>query len=367
MAEVFLTDMRTTPGNNILDKFEKLLLAGGLDKIDFRNKFVALKIHFGEPGNLAYIRPNYIHVITEIIKKKGGRPFLTDTNTLYTGRRANAVDHLVSAEKNGFTYSVTDVPVIIADGLKGTDYTDVEVNFQHIKKAKIGTVIADCDIVISVSHFKGHEMTGFGGALKNLGMGCGSRGGKLEMHSSSKPVIKEDKCVSCGMCIKGCAQSAIAFNSRKKAAIDYDLCTGCGQCVAVCMYKAALFKWDENIKIACEKMAEYAYAALKDKKHFHISFITDVSPDCDCFSNNDMPVVPNIGIAASSDPVALDKACVDLVNSSKHICGSVLDERGYKEGDDVFTKIHPETDWRYTVNHAAEIGLGSSKYKLTKI
>ena len=167
MAEVFLTDMRTSPGNNILDKFEKLLIKGGLDKIDFKNKFTALKIHFGEPGNLAYIRPNYIHVLTDIIKQKGGRPFLTDTNTLYTGRRANAVDHLVSAEKNGFTYSVTDVPVIIADGLKGTDYREIEINCAHVKKAKIGTVIADSDIMISISHFKGHEMTGFGSAIKN--------------------------------------------------------------------------------------------------------------------------------------------------------------------------------------------------------
>ena len=367
MSEVFLTDMRTTPGNNILDKFEKLILTAGIDKISFKNSFTALKIHFGEPGNLAYIRPNFVYVITEIVKNNGGRPFLTDTNTLYTGRRANAVDHLVTAEKNGFTYSVTDVPVIIADGLKGTDYREIEINKMHIKKAKIGTVIADCDSVISVSHFKGHEMTGFGGALKNLGMGCGSRGGKLEMHSSSKPNIREDKCISCEMCIKGCAQKAISLNSRKKAEINYDLCTGCGQCVAVCMYKAALFNWDENIKTACEKMAEYAFAAVKDKKHFHISFITDISPDCDCFSNNDMPVVPDIGIAASFDPVALDRACVDLVNSSPHIHGSVLDERDYQEGDDVFTKIHPETDWRYTLDHAEKIGLGSNDYNLVRI
>ena len=367
MAEVFLTDMRTEPGNNILDKFEKLLLRGGLDKLDLKNKFVALKIHFGEPGNLAYIRPNYVHVITDIIKKHGGVPFLTDTNTLYSGKRSNAVDHLVSSIKNGFTYPVTDVPVIIADGLKGTDYREIELNLSHVKKAKIGTVIADSDIVISVNHFKGHEMTGFGGALKNIGMGCGSRGGKLEMHSSSKPLINEEKCVSCGMCIKGCSQSAISYNSRKKAEIDYDLCTGCGQCVAVCMYNAALFSWDENIKVACEKMAEYAYAALKGKEHFHINFITDISPDCDCFSNNDMPVVPNVGIAVSKDPVALDKASVDLVNNSKYIHGSVLDERDYTPGDDVFTKIHPETDWRCTVDHAAEIGLGSNKYKLTRI
>ncbi len=272
MADVFLTDMRTEPGNSILDKFEKLLLKGGLDKIDFKNKFVALKIHFGEPGNLAYIRPNYIHVITEIIKKHGGRPFLTDTNTLYTGKRANAVDHLVSAERNGFTFSVTDVPVIIADGLKGTDYREIEVNLSHVKKAKIGAVVADSDILISVSHFKGHDMTGFGGTLKNVGMGSGSRGGKLEMHSSSKPHISEKRCVSCGTCIKECSQNAISFNSMNKAEIDYTLCIGCGQCVAVCMYKAALFNWDENIKVACEKIAEYAYAALKKQTAFPYKF-----------------------------------------------------------------------------------------------
>ena len=192
-------------------------------------------------------------------------------------------------------------------------------------------------------------------------------GGKLEMHSSSKPRIKEEKCVSCGQCLRDCSQKAITFNSSKKAAINYDLCIGCGQCVAVCMYNAAIFNWDENIKTACEKISEYAYAVLKGKKHFHINFITDVSPDCDCFNSNDLPVVPNIGILASSDPVAIDKASVDLVNNSDYIRGSVLDERGYKKGDDLFSKIHPQTDWRYSIDHAVRIGLGSDKYSLEKI
>lgn len=370
-SKVFFTDMRTRSGNNMLDKTEKLIKAAGIEKIDFKNKFVAIKIHFGEPGNLAFIRPNYVKAIVNVIKENGGIPFLTDCNTLYTGRRANAVDHLEAAAENGFNYITTGCNVIIADGLKGTEYREIEINQKYCKTAKIGSAIADADIVISINHFKGHEMTGMGGALKNLGMGSGSRGGKLQMHSASQPKISREKCVGCGTCARNCSQGAIEIDKDKKAVIDYKKCIGCGQCVAVCRFEGAQVVWDEAGETASCKIAEYTYAVLKDKPNFHINFIMDVSPDCDCFSSNDLPIVPNIGIAASFDPVALDMACGDLVNKAPMIDGSILGEvckdHEHTENIDKFSCIHKNTNWKNTLTYGEKIGLGNTEYELKKI
>ncbi|MFL0266552.1 DUF362 domain-containing protein [Candidatus Clostridium radicumherbarum] len=367
-SKVYFTDLRTKPGVNLLDKVEKLIKKAGIGQIDFKNKFVAIKIHFGEPGNLAYIRPNYAAKVVKIIKDLGGIPFLTDSNTLYSGRRANAVDHLEAAYENGFNPLAVGCHVIIADGLKGTDFREVELNMKHCKTAKIGTAIADADIIISMNHFKGHEMTGFGGALKNLGMGSGSRGGKLEMHSASKPTIVEENCVSCGQCIKNCAQEAIEFNENRKAAIDYDKCVGCGQCVAVCQFESAQVIWNESADTANEKIAEYAYAVINEKPNFHINFIMNVSPNCDCWDSNDVPIVPDLGIMASYDLVALDKASIDMVNNAPVAKGSMLEERvseshEHKVGDKIH-HIHPNTDWRVGLGYAEELGLGHQDYEL---
>jgi len=369
-SKVYFTDLRTKPGVNLLDKLEKLIRKAGIENVDFDKKFVAIKIHFGEPGNLAYIRPNYAARVVKVIKELGGKPFLTDANTLYSGRRANAVDHLEAAMENGFNPLAVGCNVIIADGLKGTDYKEVEVNMKHCKTAKIGTAIADADVIISMNHFKGHEMTGFGGAIKNLGMGCGSRGGKLEMHSASQPKINEKKCSSCRQCVKNCAHEAVAFNNEKKAVIDYDKCVGCGQCVAVCLFNAAQVIWNESADTANEKIAEYTYAVLKDKESFHINFIMNISPNCDCWSSNDMAIVPDIGIAASFDPIALDMASVDMVNKAPIIKGSLLDEKSchcHEHEDNNFDKfghIHPDTDWKAGLNHGEEIGIGNMEYEL---
>ena len=369
-SKVYFTDLRTKPGTNLLDKLEKLVKKAGLESVDFDKKFVAIKIHFGEPGNLAYIRPNYAARVVKVIKELGGKPFLTDANTLYSGRRANAVDHLEAAMENGFNPLAVGCNVIIADGLKGTDYKEIEVNMKHCKTAKIGTAIADADVIISMNHFKGHEMTGFGGAIKNIGMGCGSRGGKLEMHSASQPKINEKKCSSCRQCVKNCAHEAVTFNSEKKAVIDYDKCVGCGQCVAVCLFNAAQVIWNEAADTANEKIAEYTYAVLKDKQSFHINFIMNISPNCDCWSSNDMAIVPDIGIAASFDPIALDMASVDMVNKAPIIKGSLLDEKAchcHEHEDKSFDKfghIHPDTDWRAGLKHGEEIGIGNMEYEL---
>jgi uncharacterized Fe-S center protein len=220
-----------------------------------------------------------------------------------------------------------------------------------------------------MSHFKGHEQTGFGGALKNIGMGSASAAGKMEMHSSSQPRMHGAQCTSCGQCVKYCASKAVTLNKRKKAEIDPAKCTGCGQCIAVCQYDAARVVWNNAAAITCYKVAEYTMAALKDKPHFHNGFIMDVSPDCDCWSCNDAPIVPNIGMAASFDPVALDKACADMVTAAAANTGSRLNvhEHGMLQGEDKFKLIHPKTDWRAGLAHAEKIGLGSMQYELIQI
>jgi uncharacterized Fe-S center protein len=300
---------------------------------------------------------------------KQAKPFLTDSNTLYLGKRSNAIDHIESAFENGFNPIVVPCPVLIADGLKAIDFLELPVNLKYCKTAKIGAAIAEADVIVSMNHFKGHEQAGFGGALKNLGMGSASRQGKLELHSSSQPIIETAECTSCGQCVKYCASTAIHLNENKKAEIDYTQCVGCGQCVAVCQFEAAQPVWDNSADIMNFKIAEYTFALLKDKPNFHINFIMDVSPHCDCWACNDAAIVPNIGIAASFDPVALDKASADMVTRSGANLNTSLSVKKYGELQDVdkFKMIHPNTDWLAGLKHAEEIGLGSLEYELIKV
>ena len=368
-SQVYFTDFRARPGYNLLQKLEKLIKKAGIEKIDFENKYVAIKIHFGEPGNLAYLRPNYAKVVADVVKKLGGKPFLTDCNTLYVGARKNALDHIDAAYLNGFTPFSTGCNVIIADGLKGTDESYVEINQEYVKTAKIGRAIMDADIVISLNHFKGHEGTGFGGAIKNIGMGCGSRAGKMEMHSSGKPEVIYEKCKKCKQCIKICAHGAISYDENGKAQIDHNKCVGCGRCIGICNFDAIKSPNDEAADILNKKMAEYAYAVVKDKPQFHISLICDVSPNCDCHAENDAPIVPNIGMLASFDMVALDKACADLVNKQEAFQNSALGENIEKhvEGHDNFHINHPDTNWESQIEHGVKIGLGKEDYELVII
>ena len=255
-SKVYFTNLRTTPSSNLLDKMERLVKRAGITNIDFKNQFTAIKIHFGEPGNLAYIRPNYAARMATLLRTLGAKPFLTDCNTLYSGRRSNAVDHLESAMENGFNPISAKCDVIIADGLKGTECREIEINGEYCKAPKIGSAIADADIIISMNHFKGHEQTGFGGALKNLGMGCASVAGKLELHGASQPRIDLEKCKGCNICVKHCRHEAIRLDENRKAVIDYDKCVGCGQCVALCQYDGAVLgSWDTSVNLNC-KIAE---------------------------------------------------------------------------------------------------------------
>ncbi len=369
MSKVYFTDLRTKPGRSLLDKLELLVKKAGIEEIDFNNKFTAVKIHFGEPGNLSYIRPNYAARLVQFLQKKGAKVFLTDSNTLYLGRRSNAVDHLQSAMGNGFNPIAVPCPVIIADGLKAIDFREIVIDCEYCKSAKIGSAIADADIVISMTHFKGHEQTGFGGSLKNLGMGSASAAGKMDMHSSSKPVIETKNCTSCGQCIKYCASNAIEFNTNKKAIINYERCVGCGQCIAVCQFDAAQVVWNSSSDITNCKIAEYSLAVIKGKPNFHINFIMDISPLCDCWGHNDAAIVPNIGIAASFDPVALDKACVDMVTDAPVIQGSCIhvQENKVLQGIDKFNLLHPKTNWKTGLEHAEKIGLGQMDYELITV
>ena len=364
-SKVYFTNFRSTLQQNLPQKLVQLIKQAGMPDIDLEGKFVAIKIHFGEPGNLSYLRPNYSRVIVEQIRQLGGKPFLTDCNTLYVGRRKNALDHLDAAYENGYNPFATDCHVLIADGLKGTDEAIVPIDGEYVKQAKIGRAIMDADVFISLNHFKGHVCAGFGGALKNIGMGCGSRAGKMEMHSAGKPQVRENKCVGCGICARNCAHGAITVTDRK-AHIDHDKCVGCGRCIGECPKDAVAAANDESNEILNCKIAEYAWAVLKDRPHFHINFVLDVSPSCDCHPYNDAPIVPNVGIFASFDPVALDMACADAVNSQPVAAGSILCELPDHHHDH-FTNIHPETNWISAIDHAVKLGMGNKEYTLIEV
>lgn len=362
-AKVYYTDLRTGFNNGLLDKLKRLIKAAGIGQIDFDGKYTAIKIHFGEPGNLAFLRPNYAKVVADTVKELGGKPFLTDCNTLYVGGRKNALDHLDTAYTNGFSPFSTGCHVLIADGLKGTDEEYVPVNGgEYVKEAKIGRAVMDADVFISLTHFKGHEATGFGGALKNIGMGCGSRAGKMEMHSAGKPHIDQDLCIACHRCARICAHNAPTFDSGK-GFINHDRCVGCGRCIGVCPKDAVLPASDESNDILNCKIAEYSKAVLDGRPSFHISLVIDVSPYCDCHAENDAAIVPDVGFFASFDPVALDVACADAVNNQPVVANTLLAESDH-EGHDHFSAVSPATNWRSCIDHAKKIGLGTDEYEL---
>lgn len=369
-SNVYFTSFKATEHENLLQKLHRLMKTAGFETIDFQDKFTAIKIHFGEYGNLAFLRPNYARVVADYVKELGGRPFLTDCNTLYVGSRKNALDHLETAYVNGFSPYQTGCHVLIADGLKGTDETLVPIDGEYVKEAKIGSAIMDADVFISLTHFKGHETAGFGGTLKNIGMGSGSRAGKMEQHFEGKPSADPDKCVGCGACGKICAHDAPVIENRK-AVIDHDKCVGCGRCLAVCPKDAIAADLENSSEMLNCKIAEYSLAVCKDRPCFHVSLICDVSPNCDCHSENDIPIIPNVGMLASFDPVALDKACADLCNQMTPVESSVLGENlkahGSHEKHDHFHMTHPDTDWRSCVAHAVKIGLGTDQYDLITI
>ena len=330
-SKVYYTDFRCPVGTSLLDKLRRVCIAAGIKDIDMDGKFVAIKMHFGELGNLAFLRPNYAKVVADLCKEQGGLPFLTDCNTLYPGSRKNALEHLTCAQLNGFWPMTTGCQVIIADGLRGTDEAEVPVpNGEYCKTAKIGRAIMDADIFISLTHFKGHESTGFGGTLKNIGMGCGSRAGKMIQHAAGHPEVQQSLCRGCHRCAKECGSDAITYDANNKAVIDQTKCKGCGRCIGACNFDAIYSQCDSANEMLDRKMAEYAAAVCAGRPCFHVSLVQDISPNCDCHCEN-------------------------------------LAKPGWNCHHDNFKDSNPNIEWKATLEQAEKIGMGTRQYVLKKV
>ena len=370
-SKVYFTDFRVKPGEpGLADKLRRLMEKAGIGQIDMDGKFVAIKMHFGELGNLSFLRPNYARAVADLVKALGGHPFLTDCNTMYPGSRKNALEHLECAWQNGFTPLTVGCPILIGDGLKGTDDVAVPVaGGEYVKEAYIGRAIMDADVFVSLTHFKGHEMTGFGGAIKNIGMGCGSRAGKKDQHSSGKATIVSALCRGCKRCLRECANGGLVFDEeKKKMTIDASNCVGCGRCLGACNFDAIDFSNNNAPADLNRRMAEYAKAVVDGRPHFHASLVVDISPNCDCHGENDAPILPDIGMFASFDPVALDQACADACLKAEPIADSQLGDnmrrKGFIDLRDNFRNSNPNVDWKSCLEHGEKIGLGSREYEL---
>ena len=373
--EVYFADLGAA-GKTILDKLSILLDRTNLKGKISEKDLVAIKLHFGEKGNTAFVRPIFLRRVAERVKQYKGKPFLTDTNTLYRGMRQEAISHLTTAYQHGFAYAVVDAPILIADGLRGNSAVNVRIDRPLFKTVSIARDIHMADVLIGVTHFKGQELSGFGGTLKNLGMGCASREGKLSQHSNISPQVKEKACNGCKRCLASCAYDAILMKSLEPgvgkkstvASIDPKKCVGCGECILTCPTGAVQIQWNETIPLFQKKMVEYAYGAIHKKKGkaLYLNFLTQVSPACDCYGYSDTPIVNDVGILASEDPVAIDQASVDLVNQQSGNQASKLPKH-WEKGEDKFRALYPEVDWSIQLSYAEEIGLGTREYELIKI
>ncbi len=381
-VKVFFADLRANIKRSLLDKLGELM-----DQVELAGRvkprgLTALKLHFGEAGNTAYIRPVYVRRVVEAVRAAGAEPFLTDANTLYVGSRSDSVHHLGTAVANGFAYSVVGAPLVIADGLRGAGATAVPVDLPECAEAYIGSEIVEADSIVSLAHFKGHELTGFGGAIKNLGMGAAARRGKLFMHSNISPTIAADKCIACASCIQRCPAAAIKLVQRSPdqpapadsqnpelvARKNPDKCIGCGDCILACPRQAIHIAWDAQVPELMRRVVAYTKAVLagKQERTVCINFLTQISPACDCYPFQDAPVVGDLGIVASHDPVAVDQASVDLVNQAPGLPGSCL-KGAHQPGDDKFRDVYPQVDWTIQLDYAQEIGLGRRDYELVRI
>ena len=372
-SKVYFTDFRCEVDEGPATKLSRLIDQAGLGAMDLEGKFVAIKMHFGELGNMSYLRPNYARAVVDYVIAHGGKPFLTDCNTLYPGSRKNALEHLYCAWENGFTPLTVGCPVIIGDGLKGTDDIAVPVHGgEYVKEAKIGHAIMDADVFISLTHFKGHEMTGFGGTIKNIGMGCGSRAGKKDQHCNGQAIIDPEKCRGCKRCLRECANDGLVYDEvNKKMTINADNCVGCGRCIGACNFDAIDFAHNAAVAELNCRMAEYAKAVVDGRPNFHISLVVDVSPTCDCHSGNDAPMLPDVGMFASTDPLAIDQACVDACLKQEPLPNTLLTEQMAKEDfcdhHDHFENVTPNAEYKTCLAHAAKIGLGTREYELITV
>jgi len=365
-SKVYFADIRARSNDQSkVAKVNNLFDKAGLDDLISEKDLTAIKLHFGEAGNDSHVSPVLVREIVDKVKENLGQPFVSDTNTLYSGARHNAVDHLNLANKHGFTYAVLNAPVIIAGGLRSQDIVDVEISQKQFDKVKIASDFVSADGMIVMSHFKAHEMAGFGGAIKNIAMGCAPAAGKKEQHDV-KFFADDEPCISCGKCVDVCPERAIVIDDT--AQIDKDKCIGCGECMTICPTDAIATDWGSEIEPFMERMTEYAYGAIKNKqdKVGYINFVLNITPDCDCVPWSDAPIVRDIGILASQDPVAIDKASYDLVNQQQGFDNSLL-ESNFDPGEDKFKGIREHTEGYIQIDYGAEIGLGSSEYELIEL
>jgi len=365
---VYFLSLRAENENQSLLRRLKNLTRILLDERLNKGDLVAIKLHFGEPGNHAFIRPIFVRQVVEAVKEMGGKPFLTDANTLYKGMRSNAVDHLESAIYNGFSYSSVGASIIIADGIYGDYFKEIEINLKNFKKIRVAGAIHDADFLLTLTHVKGHIGTGLGGAIKNVGMGCAPRSGKQMQHAQFKPDPNSSLCIGCSRCVNHCPTGALNLVNKKAVLVHPEICIGCGECAVVCPTSAIRVLWNESAIGLQEKMVEFTYGILKQKqpKYAFINFVLDVSPDCDCASWHDANIVPDVGILGSHDIVAIDQASADLINQQIGLENTALSEN-LKPFEDKIIAIHPSINWRVQLEYAEKIGLGKRKYKLKKI
>lgn len=354
---------------DIFSSMRRLLERTGFSKRLREGELVAVKMHFGERGNVGHLRPQVARAVVEYIRERGALPFLTDTTTLYSGYRRTAVDYLETAAMNGFDIATVGAPIVIADGLLGRDYREVETPGE-LGRAAVASAIAEADAMIVLTHFKLHISFGVGGSLKNLAMGCCARKTKYDMHAAAKPRVVEERCVGCGLCARHCAYGAIAVIAGK-ARIDYSKCVGCGDCVAICRFHAVRMVWGggEHAERMLKRAAEAAYAVLKmfeDGKVLYINVLATITRQCDCATLLETPLTPDIGILASYDPVAIDQASIDLVNSMPAFNPRESGEVEYiPPGQDKLKVFYPEIPWWILLEEAEKLGIGQRKYELT--
>ena len=358
MSEVYFTNMRCKPHRGMVQKFSELAEKAGLAEVVERRDMVAIKTHLGEAGSTAFVPVMYLRRIAADVRELRGKPFVTDSGTLYVGSRSNAINHLLTAASHGFTQESLGAPLIIADGLKGHDFVEIEVEGEILDKVKIASAAVHADALLVISHMTGHELTGFGCAIKNVGMGLGSRGGKQQMHSDIKPEVNTDRCTGCAECIRWCPAGAISLKGKgdeRKAYIDHDKCIGCGECTVMCFEGAIAARFEVDLGRAHRKIVEYNMGALKGKKDkcIFFNFLINMSPACDCWDFSDAPMLESIGILASRDIVAIEQASLDLMNE--------------KAGKDVIGGIYTAMDWTEQLAYAEKMGLGSRKYEIVSI